>query len=109
MQTRSVSLVLCAAIMSGTLLTACNKPPETAGMSSTATTEVSDIELTRRVKTALLTEESVKSFDITVVTAKGDVRLTGILDTQEQIDTAHKLVLAVEGVHSLHDELTLKK
>jgi len=47
--------------------------------------------------------------DITVVTTKGDVRLTGILDSQAQIDEAIRIARAVNGVHAIHHELTIKK
>ena len=109
MKTHAGSLLFCTALLSTMLLTACNKPQETTGAVSTMKAEVSDSELTMRVKTALVTEESIKSFDIAVVTTKGDVRLTGVLDTQSQIDTVDKLVRSIEGVHSIHDELTVKK
>jgi hyperosmotically inducible protein len=61
------------------------------------------------VKTALLQAELLKGADITVVTLKGDVRLTGVLDSQAQIDDAIRISRAAEGAHTIHDELTLKK
>jgi osmotically-inducible protein OsmY len=65
--------------------------------------------VTTKVKTALHSDELVKSFDIAVVTLKGDVRLTGAVDNQVQLDHIDKLVRSIEGVHSIHDELTIKK
>lgn len=53
--------------------------------------------------------ESLKGTDITVVTLKGDVRLTGVLDSQAQIDEALRIARAAEGAHTIHDELTVKK
>jgi hyperosmotically inducible periplasmic protein len=81
----------------------CNKAPETAAGN------ISDIDVSAHVKTALLESESLKGMDITVVTRKGDVRLIGVLDTQTQIDEAVKLARAAEGVHAIHDELVVKK
>jgi hyperosmotically inducible protein len=40
---------------------------------------------------------------------KGDVRLTGVLETQQQIDEALRLARAAEGAHTIHDELSLKR
>lgn len=40
---------------------------------------------------------------------KGDVHLTGAADNQNQLDHIVKLVRSIEGVHSIHDELTIKK
>jgi len=47
--------------------------------------------------------------DIGVVTLQGDVRLTGIVTEQSQIDEALRIARAAVGAHSVHDELTLKK
>jgi hyperosmotically inducible protein len=81
---------------------------EATSTGNTVAVEVSDSAVTAKVTTALLGDDLVKHLDIAVLTTKGDVRLTGILDDQSQIDRAHSLARAVEGVHSIHDELTLK-
>lgn len=70
---------------------------------------VSDIDVTEHVKTALHQAETLKGFDITVVTLNGDVRLNGVLDNQSQIDDALRIARAAEGTHAIHDELTIKK
>ena len=90
----------------------CSKPAEVpAGSSAPASVDinVSDGDVSERVKTALLQSDSLKGMDITVVTTKGDVRLTGILDSQPQVDEAIRIARAIEGVHSIHHELTIKK
>jgi hyperosmotically inducible periplasmic protein len=93
-------------------LGACGKPPAPAAASSAASSaaaNVSDIDITEHVKTVLSQTESLKGFDITVVTLKGDVRLTGVLDNQSQIDETLRIARAADGTHAIHDELTLKK
>ena len=80
----------------------------TASASMPADGNVVDIEVTTHVQTALLNEASLQGQTITVATLKGDVRLTGVLDTREQVDTALRVARAAEGVHSIHDELTVK-
>jgi osmotically-inducible protein OsmY len=105
-------LILSAALIGMATMVGCNKPQEvtdTAKPIATANTAISDADVTTKVKTALHSDEMVKGFDIAVVTTKGDVRLTGIVDNQAQLDHIDKLVLSVEGVHSMHDELTIKK
>jgi osmotically-inducible protein OsmY len=82
---------------------------DAASSSSTPVAAVDDADVTTKVQTALLREPTLKSFDIKVVTLKGDVRLTGMVDTQAQIDEALRLARAADGVHSIHDELSLKK
>ncbi len=90
----------------------CSKRPEAYAAepaASSAPANVSDIDVTEHVKTALHQAELLKGADITVVTLKGDVRLTGVLDSQAQIDDAIRIARAAEGAHTIHDELTLKK
>jgi hyperosmotically inducible protein len=69
---------------------------------------IDDLTVTTRVKTALLGDARIKSFAIAVTTTKGDVKLSGVVDNQGQIDQAMKVTRAIEGVHSIHDELTIK-
>lgn len=93
------------------LLAACSKPADTSTVASpaaTAATNVSDGEVTTHVKTALVSEPSLAGLDIVVVTTKGDVRLTGVVQSQVQIDTALRIARAAEGGHTIHDELTIK-
>ena len=117
------------AVSTGALLLAggCGKPKEPAVMqpavmqpavtqssmtqpaAQPGTQETSDVEVTQGVKDALLQDRALKSFDIAVVTTKGDVRLTGLVENQGQIDSALAIARGVKGVHSLHDELTVKK
>jgi hyperosmotically inducible protein len=106
------------AVLMTLVLAACNKTqpapmaPTTSTQSPAVTMadgESADVVVTTKVKTALLAAADVKSFDISVVTTKGDVRLGGVVDNQAQIDSAVRTVRAVEGVQSVRDELTLKK
>jgi hyperosmotically inducible periplasmic protein len=70
---------------------------------------VVDVDVTEHVKTALQSNDALKGFDIRVVTLKGDVRMTGTLDTQAQKDEAIGIAKAAEGVHSIHDEIVVKQ
>jgi hyperosmotically inducible protein len=93
------------------LSTGCNKPQEakaSAPPSTKVVAEISDSEVSTRVKAALLQDANLKSFDIAVATLKGDVRLTGMVNNQSQIDQAIKLVRSIPGVHTIHDELGIK-
>ena len=90
----------------------CSKTPEsvtTMPAASAAVGNVSDVDVTEYVKTALNQNDSLKGFDIKVVTLKGDVRLIGMVDSQSQIDEAVKIARASDGAHTVHDELTIKK
>ena len=70
---------------------------------------VDDGIVTARVKSALLAEPGIKSFDIAVVTRKGEVQLSGFVDIQAQIDHASDLARAVDGVKSVANEMSVKK
>jgi osmotically-inducible protein OsmY len=106
-------LFILTAVFTGIVtMTGCNKTQDSSasvGSESSMGSEIKDSEVTVKVKTALLADENTKAFDIAVVTTKGDVRLTGVVDSQNQIDQVDKLVRSIEGVHSIHDELTIKK
>jgi osmotically-inducible protein OsmY len=105
-------LILSTAFFSITMLAGCNKPQETPATlqsGSTMGAEIKDSDVTIMVKTALLLDEKTKGFDITVATLKGDVRLTGVVENQNQIDYVKKLVRSIEGVHTIHDELSIKQ
>ena len=110
---KQIEIVLSAAVVAVTLVTVgCSKAPEstaTLPANSAIDANVSDIEVTEHVKTALHQNEALKGTDITVVTLKGDVRLTGAVDNQAQKDEALKVARAADGIHAIHDELTIKK
>lgn len=107
-----LQLLVAAAALVVTALGGCSNLPEVSVASPSASSpaaNVSDIDVTEHVKTALLQEASLKGLDITVVTTKGDVRLTGVLDTQGQIDDAIRIARAADGAHAIHDELTIRQ
>mgnify|MGYP001178305621 CR=1 FL=1 len=112
MNKRSGFLLVAAAMAATMAVGGCSKSPEataTTPAASAAVGNVSDIDVTEHVKTALHQNESLKGFDINVVTLKGDVRLIGVLDSQAQIDEAIKIARASDGAHTIHDELTIRK
>lgn len=70
---------------------------------------VDDGIVTAKVKSALLADASVRSFDVAVVTHKGEVQLSGYVDNQVQIDRAVDVARAVEGVRSVNNAMSVKK
>ncbi len=108
---RSETLLLATALAAALVVGACSKQPAPSAAAPTvpaAGANVSDIDVTEHVKTALRQNESLKGFDISVETLKGDVRLSGMLDSRAQIDEAIRIARAAEGAHAIHDELTVK-
>ena len=92
-------------IISSSIISGCNNAPESPA-SSSSYIEVTDSNVTINVQQALNKNEQFKVFDITVITTKGDVLLTGIVENQDQINQIGLLVQSVEGVHTLHNHLT---
>ena len=70
---------------------------------------VDDGIVTAKVKSALLADPDVKSFDIAVVTRKGVVQLSGFVDNQAQINRAIDIARGVEGAQSINNEMSIKK
>jgi len=132
MKTRSIALVQAVALAcaASVLLSACGRreeaasaapasapaasagaPTATTGMPPTATTvgtEIDDSVVTARVKSALLADPDVKSFELKVETRKGQVQLSGFVDTQARIDNAIALVSKLEGVKGVENAMSLK-
>jgi hyperosmotically inducible protein len=110
MNKRAGILLLVATLTTTLLMGGCEKlQPTNTPAASAAMGQVSDTDVTEHVKTALQQSDGLKSFDITVVTLKGDVRLSGMVGNQAQIDEAIKIARAADGAHAVHDELTIKK
>jgi len=83
------------------------------GCSSTRTRDstgeyVDDATITTKVKSALLSDGAVKSFEIKVETFKGVVQLSGFVDNDNQRFAAGKDALAVNGVKDLKNDLVIK-
>jgi hyperosmotically inducible protein len=79
------------------------------GTATTVGNKVDDGIITTKVKAALLADASVKSFDIAVVTRKGEVQLSGFVDNQSQVDRAIEVARGIEGVRSVGNEMSIKK
>jgi len=77
--------------------------------SRTAGNALDDGVITAKVKSALLADPNVKSFDIAVVTRKGGVQLSGFVDSQAQIDQALAIAGKVDGVTNVGNEMSIKK
>ena len=89
----------------------CNKPPQSAGTPPPATTvgtEIDDSIVTAKVKSALLADEVVRSFEFKVETRKGEVQLSGFAANQVQIDHAIEVTRGVPGVKNIDNKMSVK-
>jgi osmotically-inducible protein OsmY len=69
---------------------------------------IDDTGITAKVKTALLKDKEVKSFEIKVETMKGVVQLSGFVDTAAQKAAAAQDAAAVPGVTDVKNSLIVK-
>ena len=79
------------------------------GAPTTVGNKVDDGIVTTKVKSALLADANIKSFDIAVVTRKGQVQLSGFADSQAQIDRAMTVAKGVQGVTGVENSMSLKQ
>jgi hyperosmotically inducible protein len=93
-------------------IVACSKPVETVASTpaapTTVGTEIDDTVVTASVKSALLADADVKSLDVKVETRKGEVMLSGFVDSQTQIERATAVAQAVAGVKTIDNKMALK-
>ncbi len=113
MKTRIENLVVSAALASVLAITVvgCNKGVDSAGMPVAKTsvgTDIDDSVITSSVKSALLADADIKSFDFKVETRKGEVQLSGFVDNQSQVDRATAAARAVPGVKAVQNNVLLK-
>lgn len=71
--------------------------------------KIDDGVVTAKVKSALLADQAIKSMDVSVVTSKGDVQLSGFVDSRQQILRATEVAEKVEGVQHITNQLRVKK
>lgn len=115
MQTLKLTFVTAGIVLAGSLLlSGCDRGDVNAQSGSpdlTVTTEDGtgdDIKITTAVNTALMADAQLKDFDIQIETRKGDVMLSGKVDTQAQKDQAKLVTAATSGVHSVNNQLKVK-
>ncbi len=110
--TRSIFLPITLAAALALVLGGCTKAVETTGNTRPTTsvgTEIDDSVLTTKVRSGLLSDSDVKSFDIKAETRKGEVQLSGFVDSQSQMDRAVLVARGIDGVLLVSNEMSLKK
>jgi hyperosmotically inducible protein len=99
--------VAIAAALAGLALAGCdNRLP--ADKQASAGTHLDDAVITTKVKSTLLTDSQARSGDTSVETRKGEVLLSGFVDSQAQADREVQLAKGIEGVTSVTNKLMIK-
>ncbi|KAF5034820.1 Osmotically-inducible protein Y [anaerobic digester metagenome] len=95
-------IILCALLLASLVGCAGTRTKESTGQ------YVDDSTITAKVKAAIFEEDSLKSMQITVVTFKGVVQLSGFVDSSRSVSKAGQIVRNVEGVKSVKNDLVVK-
>lgn len=103
----SVIIAAALASMMGCASSAANDS-KSGVKNETAGEYLDDSVITTKVKTALINEPSLKSFEIKVLTYKGVVQLSGFVSSQSSIDKALAIAGGISGVKSVKNAMQLK-
>ena len=82
--------------------------PAAKSVTTSVGTEIDDGVVTAKVKSALLADPDVKSFDLKVETRKGEVMLSGFVGNLAQAERAIVVARGVEGVKVVTNKMDLK-
>lgn len=99
--TRTTGLVVCL-MVAAPLVTSCASPNRTAGQT------VDDATITAKVKSQLLADPEVSGLNVNVTTHKGQVQLSGYVDSAKQRTQAEQIAKNTEGVKSVSNDLIVK-
>ncbi len=69
---------------------------------------VDDSVITTKVKSLLVADDFLKSFQISVETYQGIVQLSGFVNSQKALDKAGAITAGVKGVKSVKNNLIVK-
>lgn len=117
---RSFISVVCQIVAVMLLVSACQRQADdrasgssgstgSSGASTAGRIQNSDSMITAKVKAALTRNRLVNSIEIHVDTDQGEVTLSGMADSAEQIDQAVKNAEKIEGVRKISNKMTIKK
>jgi hyperosmotically inducible protein len=79
------------------------------GSTASAGNKLDDGIITGKVKAALLSDSSIQSRDISVVTHIDEVQLSGYVNNQQQMDKAVGIASGVKGVRSVGNDMVIKQ
>jgi osmotically-inducible protein OsmY len=105
MRRRSTAAPILAAWMAGTIVAGCSSTPT----QQAAGEAIDDGVVTAKVKAALIEDPVTKAHNINVVTFRGQVQLSGFVETDEARTRALQLARDVEGVKNVKDAMEVRK
>jgi osmotically-inducible protein OsmY len=99
---RLLSFLICIALV--TVFIGCASTPKKAGTGE----YIDDSAITTKVKAAIFNEPTLKVFQINVETFKGEVQLSGFVDSAQSVTKAGEVARGVKGVKSVKNSLIVK-
>jgi len=99
---RILSYLICITLVTAFLGCASTPTRESSGQF------VDDSVLTTKVKAAIFDDQSLKVLQINVKTFKGEVQLSGFVDSAQSAKKAGDVARSVEGVKSVKNDLIVK-
>ena len=99
---RILSFLVCIALVTAFLGCASTQKKEGTGE------YLDDSAITTKVKAAIFNDPSLKVFQINVETFKGEVQLSGFVDSAQSVSKAGEVARGVKGVRSVKNSLIVK-
>jgi osmotically-inducible protein OsmY len=99
---RVTGFMICIALVTAFLGCASTQTNESSGQN------VDDSAITSRVKAAIFDDPSLKVLKINVETFKGEVQLSGFVDSAQNVRRAGEIARGVQGVKSVKNDLIVK-
>jgi osmotically-inducible protein OsmY len=99
---RAIKLMFCLVVFASLL--ACASTPTQRGTGE----YVDDSVITTKVKAAIFDEPTLKTMQIEVKTFKGEVQLSGFVDSAQSVTRAGEVARSVKGVTKVNNDLIVK-
>jgi osmotically-inducible protein OsmY len=105
MFSRKLSALLLAAVMSSTMIVGCSSTPTQQSTGQA----IDDGVVTAKVKAKLIEDPVTKAHQISVETFKGNVQLSGFVETEQARSRALQLARDTAGVKNVRDALEVRR
>jgi len=99
---RILSFLICVGLIA--VFVGCASTPKREGTGE----YLADSAITTKVKAAIFNEPSLKVFQINVETFKGEVQLSGFVDSAQNVNKAGEVARSVKGIKSVKNNLIVK-
>lgn len=103
-QLRGKAVLMVLSLACAFAISACASDPHGRSVGTT----VDDAVITSSVKSSLIADDLVDAFEINVDTHRGNVMLSGFVETQNQIDRAVEIAKKSDGVQKVINKLAKK-